>query len=145
MACNGAGEVFSGFLGQICKKCNGRKFSSEIDKITLKRVSIADVSSLTVGEAREKFIWVPKFRRVADLLVEFGLAHLPLDREWEGLASGERKKIKLVNAFDRARHTGVIYLVHDLLPGFYEEEIDCVAGVFERITKVGGTFLIADY
>lgn len=98
--CQGEGEIKieMHFLPDImvkCDDCQGRRYNAQTLEILYKGKNISDVLNMSVDEALEFFVKVPKIKAKLQTLSDVGLGYITLGQNAVTLSGGEAQRIKL--------------------------------------------------
>ncbi|GAH03874.1 unnamed protein product, partial [marine sediment metagenome] len=104
--CAGQGfnKVEMYFLDDVyltCPKCKGTRYNRETLEVEYINKNIAQVLNMTVDEAREFFLNIPKIRRKLEVLQDVGLGYVELGQPATTLSGGEAQRVKLAKELSR--------------------------------------------
>lgn len=152
-------ERFEGFMREVdCPACEGRRLKPLILSVKINGRSIADVSSLSIGDcadflkalklsAREKQIAERVVKEVNErlkFLVDVGLDYLTLDRAAATLAGGEAQRIRLATQIG-AGLTGVLYVLDEPSIGLHQRDNHRLIETLVRLRDIGNTLIVVEH
>ena len=152
-------ERFEGFMREVdCPACEGRRLKPLILAVKLNGKSIADVSSMSIGDcaeflrslklsAREKAIAERVVKEVNErlkFLVDVGLDYLTLDRAAATLAGGEAQRIRLATQIG-AGLTGVLYVLDEPSIGLHQRDNQRLIDTLIRLRDIGNTLIVVEH
>ncbi|MEK7123028.1 MAG: excinuclease ABC subunit UvrA, partial [Patescibacteria group bacterium] len=122
--CEGDGliKIEMHFLPDVyipCEVCGGKRYDEETLLVKYKDKTIADVLAMTVEEACDFFISVPRIKSKLQTLLDVGLGYIELGQSATTLSGGEAQRIKLATELSR-RDTGrTLYLLDEPTTGLH--------------------------
>ena len=152
-------ERFEGFMREVdCPACEGRRLKPLILAVKINGRSIADVSSMSIGEcaeflkalklsARDKQIAERVVKEVNErlrFLVDVGLDYLTLDRAAATLAGGEAQRIRLATQIG-AGLTGVLYVLDEPSIGLHQRDNHRLIETLVRLRDIGNTLIVVEH
>jgi excinuclease ABC A subunit len=144
--CNGLGKTYTslGFMAEvvsICEVCEGRRFTDDVLRYTLRGRNIVEVLAMPVEDARDFFTEKP-VRTMLERLADVGLGYVSLGQELDTLSGGERQRLKL--AIDMSGATEV-YVLDEPTTGLHMQDVDNLIGLLERIVEGGRTVVVIEH
>jgi excinuclease ABC subunit A len=141
-----------------CPVCHGTRLKPEILAVKLSGRSIAEVTSLSIGEASE---WLgalelgERERAIADrvlkeiqarlsFLVDVGLDYLSLDRPAATLAGGEAQRIRLATQIGSGL-VGVLYVLDEPSIGLHQRDNTRLIETLVRLRDMGNTLIVVEH
>ncbi len=152
-------EKYEGFMREVpCPTCQGTRLKPEILAVTVHGRSIADVSSLSIGEAngwlqqlrldrREKLIGERVLKEIharLGFLVDVGLHYLSLDRAAATLAGGEAQRIRLATQIGSGL-VGVLYVLDEPSIGLHQRDNHRLIETLVRLKGLGNTLIVVEH
>lgn len=121
-ACAGQGVnvIEMNFLPDVyvqCEVCKGARYNRETLQVKYKDKSISDVLNMTVEEALEFFINIPKAASKLQTLVDVGLGYVQLGQPATTLSGGEAQRVKLATELSRRATGKTLYLIDEPTTG----------------------------
>ena len=157
-ACEGQGvqRIEMSFLPDVrvpCDACRGQRFTPETLEIRYLDMSIGEVLSLSVDEARPRFEAHPRIHRTLSLLHDVGLGYLTLGQSSPTLSGGEAQRIKLVTELARVdtdatsrRRTGpALYVLDEPTIGLHMADVEKLVRVLHRLVDAGNTVVVIEH
>ncbi|MGQ9662740.1 MAG: excinuclease ABC subunit UvrA, partial [Kiritimatiellia bacterium] len=143
---------------QPCQDCKGQRLKPEVLACTVNGRSIADVLSLSVGEAlqfiRELNLSAQQLQVVGDVvreverrlhfLREVGLDYLTLNRESGTLAGGELQRIRLASQIGSGL-VGVLYVLDEPTIGLHVRDTERLIRMLYQLRDVGNTIVVVEH
>ncbi|WP_119728722.1 ATP-binding cassette domain-containing protein [Thermomonospora amylolytica] len=145
-SCEGRGVIYTdlAFMDPItttCEVCEGRRFSDEVLKYTVRGKSIADVLEMTAEQALD-FFPEKRIRTRLRTLNEVGLDYLTLGQPLSTLSGGERQRIKLANELHK---TGSVYVLDEPTTGLHMADIGRLVVLLDRLVDGGNTVVVIEH
>ncbi|QQG42482.1 MAG: excinuclease ABC subunit UvrA [Candidatus Giovannonibacteria bacterium] len=143
-----------------CPVCKGRRLKPEALAVTYADKNIAEISALTISDARNFFIPLltkegvggggalrPLLREILrrlEFLLEVGLDYLTIDRESTTLAGGEAQRVRLATQIGSAL-TGVIYVLDEPSIGLHARDHARLIKTLKDLRDLGNTVLVVEH
>src|SRR6195952_709501 len=152
-------DKYEGYMRDVpCPVCHGTRLKPEILAVNLHSRSIAEVTSLSIGEASE---WLgalelgDRERAIADrvlreiqarlsFLVDVGLDYLSLDRPAATLAGGEAQRIRLATQIGSGL-VGVLYVLDEPSIGLHQRDNSRLIETLVRLRDMGNTLIVVEH
>jgi len=143
----------------LCPTCTGKRLKPEPLAVTIAEVSIADVSSMTVEEARkffrslvlksdkEKIIARQILKEISSrlqFLHNVGLDYLSLNRGASTLAGGEAQRIRLATQIGSSL-VGVVYILDEPSIGLHQRDNTKLIATLQALKKLGNTVIVVEH
>jgi len=144
--CNGLGKTYTslGFMAEvvsICEVCEGRRFTDEVLRYTLRDRNIVEVLAMPIEEARGFFTEKP-VKVMLDRLADVGLGYVALGQELDTLSGGERQRLKL--AIEMSTETEV-YVLDEPTTGLHMQDVDNLIGLLDRLVDAGRSVIVIEH
>ncbi|MGA0833702.1 MAG: excinuclease ABC subunit UvrA [Candidatus Kapaibacteriota bacterium] len=148
--CQGAGirKIEMSFLPDVfvaCESCNGKRYNMETLSVRFKGHSIADVLDLTVEEALEVFVDIPKIRKKLQALYDVGLTYIHLGQQAPTLSGGEAQRVKLATELSRTSTGKTLYVLDEPTTGLHFEDIRVLLDLLDRLVDRGNTVVVIEH
>ncbi len=141
-----------------CPDCGGRRLKPSALGVTVGGVSIADVSSLSVVEAREffhKLTLSDKERMIGErilkeiderlgFLKDVGLDYLNLMRSAGSLSGGEAQRIRLATQIGSSL-MGVLYILDEPSIGLHQRDNERLLKTLKNLRDIGNTLIVVEH
>ncbi|MFO7247206.1 MAG: excinuclease ABC subunit UvrA [Bacillota bacterium] len=152
-------EMLEAYMAQKpCPACGGARLKPESLAVTVGGKTIAEVTNLSVAEARDFFrnlTLTEKERRIARLilkeidarlsfLVDVGLDYLTLSRAAGTLSGGEAQRIRLATQIG-SRLTGVTYVLDEPSIGLHQRDNAKLIRTLEKMRDLGNTLIVVEH
>lgn len=152
-------ERFAGYMREHpCQACNGARLKPLILAVTIHSKSIADLSSLSIGELKawidglklskqEAVIGLRVLKEVQErlqFLLDVGLDYLSLDRAAGTLSGGEAQRIRLATQIG-AGLVGVLYVLDEPSIGLHQRDNERLISTLERLRNLGNTLIVVEH
>jgi len=116
--CQGEGEIKieMHFLPDImvkCDDCQGKRYNAQTLEILYKGKSISDVLNMSVDEALQFFMKVPKLHAKLQTLSDVGLGYITLGQNAVTLSGGEAQRIKLSKELSKKDTGNTLYILDE--------------------------------
>ncbi len=144
--CKGIGLVYTDLammagVASVCEQCEGRRFTPEVLRYTLRGKNISEVLAMPVAEARE-FFPSGGARAVLNRLADVGLGYLGLGQPLTTLSGGERQRVKL--AIQMAEGAGT-YVLDEPTTGLHLADVDQLLALLDRLVDNGNTVIVIEH
>jgi excinuclease ABC subunit A len=152
-------DKYEGYMRDVpCPVCHGTRLKPEILAVKLGGRSIAEVTSLSIGDAsqwlgalelgeREKAIADRVLREIQarlSFLVDVGLDYLSLDRPAATLAGGEAQRIRLATQIGSGL-VGVLYVLDEPSIGLHQRDNTRLIETLIRLRDMGNTLIVVEH
>ncbi len=150
-----------------CTACGGRRLRPEALAVTVEGRSIADVTALTVAQARafvdamaaggpagetgltsrEQAVASPVCRELRarlGFLLSVGLPYLTLDRAAASLSGGEAQRIRLATQIGSGL-AGVLYVLDEPSVGLHQRDNDRLLATLRGLRDLGNTLIVVEH
>ena len=148
--CRGDGtiKIEMHFLPDVyinCDACHGRRYNRETLEVKFKGKSIADVLDMSVEEALEFFVKIPKLRRRLQTLHDVGLDYMRLGQPATTLSGGEAQRVKLATELSKVATGRTLYILDEPTTGLHTYDIEKLLQVLQRLVDAGNTVLVIEH
>ncbi|WP_248929469.1 excinuclease ABC subunit UvrA [Paenibacillus hamazuiensis] len=141
-----------------CGKCKGKRLKPEVLAVTVNERNIADITSLSIGEAQGWFNQMKLTERemtIAHLilkeinarlgfLVNVGLDYLTLHRSAGTLSGGEAQRIRLATQIGSSL-MGVLYILDEPSIGLHQRDNTRLIQTLEHMRDLGNTLIVVEH
>jgi len=154
-----AKAYYEGLMSQTpCPDCCGKRLRPEILAVTVGGKSIADVSDLSVTEARKFFaslefgpqssmIAAPILKEIdarLRFLSDVGLTYLTLSRAAGTLSGGEAQRIRLATQIGSSL-VGVLYILDEPSIGLHQRDNAQLIKTLKHLRDIGNTLIVVEH
>jgi excinuclease ABC subunit A len=148
--CKGDGQIKieMHFLPDVyvpCETCNGRRYNRETLEVHFKGKSIADVLEMSVEEALQFFVKIPKIRRRLQTLHDVGLDYVKLGQPATTLSGGEAQRVKLAAELSKIATGRTLYILDEPTTGLHFADIQKLLEVLQRLADAGNTVVVIEH
>jgi excinuclease ABC subunit A len=149
-ACQGQGElrIEMQFLPDIyvpCDVCHGTRFNRETLQVHFKGHNIAEILSMTVDQAHEKFTAFPHMENKIRLLREVGLGYIKIGQPGTTLSGGEAQRVKLAKELSRRATGRTLYVLDEPSVGLHAADVHKLIEVLQRLVDAGNSVVIIEH
>jgi len=149
-ACQGDGiiKIEMHFLPDVyvpCEVCKGRRYNRETLEVRYKGKNIADVLDMTVEQAVEFFLHIPRIHRKLNTLYDVGLGYIRLGQPATTLSGGEAQRVKLATELSRRSNGKTFYILDEPTTGLHAADIDRLLKVLHRLVEAGDTVVVIEH
>jgi excinuclease ABC subunit A len=149
-ACQGDGTVtvemqFLADVELICEECRGTRFKSSVLEVRFRDKNIHEVLGLTVREALQFFVGIPKILSKLNILDEVGLGYLRLGQSATTLSGGEAQRLKLAAHLIHASHPATLYIFDEPTTGLHFDDIQKLLTAFRKLIDRGGSIVVIEH
>src|SRR5664280_168139 len=148
--CRGDGQIKieMHFLPDVyvpCETCHGRRYNRETLEVHFKGKSIADVLEMSVEEALQFFVKIPKIRRRLQTLHDVGLDYVKLGQPATTLSGGEAQRVKLAAELSKIATGRTLYILDEPTTGLHFADIQKLLEVLQRLADAGNTVVVIEH
>jgi excinuclease ABC subunit A len=141
-----------------CGKCKGKRLKPEVLAVTVNAKNIADVTSLSIGEAYQWFdsltlsdremaiahLILKEIKARLGFLVNVGLDYLTLNRSAGTLSGGEAQRIRLATQIGSSL-MGVLYILDEPSIGLHQRDNARLIQTLEHMRDLGNTLIVVEH
>ena len=143
-----------------CEKCNGKRLKLETLCVKINEHDIADVSRLTIEEAREWFLNLNEVLNEQELaiskqvlkeindrlgfLTSVGLSYLSISRNSGTLSGGESQRIRLASQIGSGL-SGVLYVLDEPSIGLHQRDNERLLHTLQKLRDLGNTVIVVEH
>lgn len=141
-----------------CSKCKGHRLKPETLAVTINNRNIAQVTSLSIGEAYEWFdsltlneremtiahLILKEIKSRLGFLVNVGLDYLAMSRSAGTLSGGEAQRIRLATQIGSSL-MGVLYILDEPSIGLHQRDNDRLIQTLEHMRDLGNTLIVVEH
>jgi excinuclease UvrABC ATPase subunit len=144
--CKGIGLVYTDLammagVASVCEQCEGKRFTPEVLRYTLRGKNISEVLSMSAAEARD-FFPSGNARAILDRLNDVGLGYLGLGQPLTTLSGGERQRVKLAIRMSEGAGT---YVLDEPTTGLHLADVDNLLSLLDRLVDKGNTVIVIEH
>jgi excinuclease ABC subunit A len=154
-----AREHYRKFFREMpCETCGGRRLRQESMAVFITGKNIADLTSMTVGDAlaHMRALNLPGgkaritegVKREIDarlgFLTNVGLDYLTLDRSGPTLSGGEAQRIRLASQLG-SELSGVMYVLDEPSIGLHQRDNEMLIATLRRLRDLGNTVVVVEH
>lgn len=148
--CQGEGEIKieMHFLPDImvkCDDCHGQRYNAQTLEILYKTKSISDVLNMSVDEALEFFVKIPKIHAKLQTLSDVGLGYITLGQNAVTLSGGEAQRIKLSKELSKKDTGNTLYILDEPTTGLHFADVDRLTKVLHHLVDLGNSVLVIEH
>lgn len=148
--CQGDGQIKieMHFLPDVlvrCDACKGTRYNAQTLEVHYKGKSIADVLSMSVGEALEFFKAIPAIAGKLKTLADVGLDYIALGQNATTLSGGEAQRIKLSKELSRKDTGQTLYILDEPTTGLHFADVDRLTGVLHHLVDLGNSIVVIEH
>ncbi|MBU3013640.1 excinuclease ABC subunit UvrA [Poseidonibacter lekithochrous] len=148
--CQGEGEIKieMHFLPDImvkCDDCLGQRYNAQTLEILYKGKSISDVLNMSVDEAVEFFVKIPKIHAKLQTLSDVGLGYITLGQNAVTLSGGEAQRIKLSKELSKKDTGNTLYILDEPTTGLHFADVDRLTKVLHHLVDLGNSVIVIEH
>ena len=142
----------------ICPKCEGNRLKPEVLAIKINKLSIIDVTHISVKNAHTffgKLDLTPSQQEIAKMIIkeinsrlqfleDVGLSYLTLDRAANTLSGGEAQRIRLATQIG-SKLSGVIYVLDEPSIGLHQNDNAKLINTLITLRDLGNTVIVVEH
>ena len=149
-ACTGDGyiNIEMQFLPDVtvpCEVCRGKRYNREALEIAFKGKNIADVLDMTVTEALEFFVNIPRVRNRLQTMYDVGLGYIRLGQPATTLSGGEAQRVKLSTELSKKATGKTTYILDEPTTGLSFEDCGHLLRVLHRLVDAGNNVVLIEH
>jgi excinuclease ABC subunit A len=152
-------DEISGFMSVLpCPACQGKRLKPASLAVKIADKSIADVTGLSIKEAKAFFhqLSLPRdktiisaevlkeINRRLDFCINVGLEYLTLERRSATLSGGEAQRIHLATQVGSGL-VGVIYVLDEPSIGLHQKDNDRLLSTLHALRDLGNTLIVVEH
>ncbi|MEV6237357.1 excinuclease ABC subunit UvrA [Lentzea sp. NPDC051838] len=144
--CKGIGLVYTDLammagVATVCEKCEGKRFTPDVLRYTLRGKNISEVLGMSVAEALT-FFPSGQAHAVLRRLNDVGLSYLSLGQPLTTLSGGERQRLKLAIHMAEKAST---YVLDEPTSGLHLADVDQLLGLLDQLIDAGNTVIVIEH
>lgn len=150
--CQGEGKIkiemqFMADIYLTCENCKGKRFKQEVQDITYKDKTIADVLDMTITEGMTFFQEMPPIRERLRPLEEVGLGYVKLGQSSNTLSGGEAQRVKLASFLGKgnAENEGILFIFDEPTTGLHFHDIHKLLFAINALVNQGNSVIIIEH
>ena len=148
--CQGEGEIKieMHFLPDImvkCEDCHGARYNPQTLEIHYRGKNISDVLNMSVEEAYEFFVKVPKIHAKLKTLLDVGLGYITLGQNAITLSGGEAQRIKLSKELSKKDTGNTLYILDEPTTGLHFADVDRLTKVLHHLVDLGNSVIVIEH
>lgn len=148
--CRGAGTIsvdlqFLPDVVMTCPDCHGTRFRREVLEARYRGLSIAEVLSLTVGEAFGFFRGRHRLQRRLKVLKDVGLDYITLGQPADTLSGGESQRLKLASFLVRATRARTLFVIDEPTTGLHPADVVRLVDTLGQIAAAGHSLIVIEH
>jgi excinuclease ABC subunit A len=128
-----------------CESCHGFRLNPQSLLVTTKGKHLGHVLDMTVDEAKEWLIPIPKAIRILETLISVGLGYLKLGQEIATLSGGEAQRLRLSRELSKRSTGKTLYLLDEPTIGLHSEDIAKLLLIFHTLVSKGNTLIVIEH
>jgi excinuclease ABC subunit A len=149
-ACRGAGikKIEMYFLPDVhvpCEVCHGKRYNRETLNVKYKSKNIYDVLQMTVEEAYNFFVNIPRIKNKLQTLFDVGLGYVRLGQSATTLSGGEAQRVKLATELSKRSTGKTVYVLDEPTTGLHMYDVDKLITILQRLVSTGNTVVVIEH
>jgi excinuclease ABC subunit A len=129
----------------ICEACRGFRLNPLSLQVTYKGKHLGHLLHMTIEEAKEFLLPIPKATRILDTLIAVGLGYLQLGQEIATLSGGEAQRLRLSRELAKRSTGKTLYLLDEPTIGLHSEDIIKLLHIFHSLADKGNTLILIEH
>jgi excinuclease ABC subunit A len=125
--------------------CKGKRYNQETLDIRYRGKNIFEVLEMTVDEARDFFIRIPKIRRKLETLASVGLGYITLGQSALTLSGGEAQRVKLSLELSKKSTGSTFYILDEPTTGLHFADVKMLMEVLQMLVEGGNTVVLIEH
>lgn len=128
-----------------CEECGGKRYKSDVLKVTFRGRNIHDVLNMTVEEAIELFHEYPMITNRLSIMNEIGLGYLRLGQPATTLSGGEAQRLKICSELSFGKKRDVLYILDEPTVGLHFRDVTLLLNILRRLVDSGNTVVVIEH
>jgi excinuclease ABC subunit A len=128
-----------------CDACQGKRYTSDLLRITFKGQSVTDLLEMPVSKALQVFDSVPAIHHRLKVMEEVGLGYMTLGQSSTTLSGGEAQRLKLAAELSRPSTGSTLYVLDEPTTGLHIADIEKLLLVMHRLVDNGNTVVVVEH
>lgn len=128
-----------------CEVCKGKRYNRETLEVKYKGKNISDVLEMTVEDATEFFVNIPRIHRKMQTLMDVGLGYIKIGQPGTTLSGGEAQRVKLASELYRRSTGKTLYILDEPTTGLHVDDIGRLLEVLHRLVDSGESVLVIEH
>lgn len=145
---DGAIKIDMHFLNDayvVCDSCGGKRYNRETLEVRYRGRNIAEILEMSVEEASEFFVNVPKLNRILTSLCDVGLGYICLGQPANTLSGGESQRVKLADELSRPQSGQCLYLLDEPTTGLHFNDVQVLLKVLRELRDAGNSLVVVEH
>ena len=148
--CQGDGEIKieMHFLPDVmvkCDTCKGQRYNDATLEIKYKDKNISDILNMSIHEAYDFFINIPKIKQKLDTLIRVGLDYLTLGQNAVTLSGGEAQRVKLSKELSRTDTGKTLYILDEPTTGLHFDDVNKLVLVLQHLVELQNSVFVIEH
>lgn len=144
--CKGLGVTYTDLafmdpVVTVCEICQGRRFTAEALRYSLRGLRMDEVLELSVSEAKA-FFREEELQAILQRLCDVGIDYITLGQPLHTLSGGERQRLKLASELE---NSGQIYILDEPTTGLHMSDVARLIGLMNRLVDNGSTLIVIEH
>jgi excinuclease ABC subunit A len=149
-SCRGIGSIsidlqFLPDVVMTCPDCHGTRYRREVLEARYRGLSIAEVLSLTVGEAFGFFRGRHRLQRRLKVLKDVGLDYITLGQQADTLSGGESQRLKLASFLAQAARARTLFLIDEPTTGLHPADVARLVDTLGQLAAAGHSLVVIEH
>lgn len=129
----------------LCDKCNGKRYNNETLEIKYKDKNISEILDMTVKDAYNFFINIPKISKKLKTMIDVGLEYIKLGQSSTTLSGGEAQRVKLASELHKKSEGKTLYILDEPTTGLHMDDIKKLLSILNLLADLGNTIVIIEH
>ena len=129
-----------------CPECAGHRFNSQTLAVRYRGVSVADLLDMTVADAAEFFMNLPRLARPLRLFQELGLGYLRLGQPATTLSGGEAQRVKLATELWKSEAAmPTLFVLDEPTAGLHAADVVQMLHALRGLVQSGNSVVVIEH
>ncbi|MBO4537740.1 MAG: excinuclease ABC subunit UvrA, partial [Erysipelotrichaceae bacterium] len=128
-----------------CDVCKGKRYNEETLQVTYKGKNISDVLEMTIEEAYDLFINIPKIKTKLQTLLDVGLGYMKVGQSAVTISGGEAQRVKLASELQRKATGKTMFILDEPTTGLHMHDVRKLLNVLHKLVDHGDTVLVIEH
>lgn len=129
-----------------CPECGGHRFNSQTLAVRYRGVTVANVMEMTIDEASEFFVNLPRLARPLRVFHDLGLGYLHLGQPAKTLSGGEAQRVKLATELWKTDATvPTLFVLDEPTSGLHAADVAQLHLALRGLVQAGNSVLVTEH
>jgi excinuclease ABC subunit A len=129
-----------------CPECAGRRFNRQTLAVRYRGRSVADILDMTIHEAANFFVNLPRLERPLRLFRELGLGYLQLGQRATTLSGGEAQRVELATELWKSEAgLSTLFVLDEPTAGLHAADVSQLLNALRGLVRAGNSVVVIEH